>query len=120
MNEQKPRKEPQKDPFKWIRRFVMWHRYAGLSAALFVAMFAITGVLLNHSRALGLNNINASADWVMWWYDIPEPIITLERIVIDIHSGRFFGLPGVVMTDLAALAMLFLTISGVYTWFKKR
>ena len=109
-----------KDPFKWIRRFVTWHRYVGITSALFVIMFAISGVLLNHSREFGLHAINVSSQWMMDWYGIPEPIITLERVIIDIHSGRFFGLSGVIMTDLAALAILFLAFSGAYAWFKKR
>ena len=108
------------DPFKWTRRLVTWHRWVGLSAALFVVMFAITGVLLNHTRELGLHTINVSSQWMMDWYGMPEPIITLERLVIDIHSGRFFGISGVVMTDLAAVAILFLAFSGVCAWFKKR
>ena len=108
------------DPFKWIRRLVTWHRWVGLTSALFVIMFAVTGILLNHTREFGLHTINVSSQWMIDWYGIPEPIITLERVVIDIHSGRFFGLSGVVITDLAAIAILFLAFSGVYTWFKKR
>ena len=110
----------QKDPFKWIRRFVTWHRVVGLFAAVFVAMFAITGILINHSRRLDLHNVNVSSQWMMDWYNIPEPIITLERVIIDIHSGHFFGVTGPYFMDAAAVAMLFLIFSGVYTWYKKR
>ena len=108
------------DKFTWMRRLMVWHRYVGLAAAVFVALFAITGLLLNHSRALGLHHINVSSDWMMRWYGVPEPIITLERVVIDMHSGRFFGVPGLVMADLAAIAILFLICSGIYVWYKKR
>lgn len=36
------------------------------------------------------------------------------RVLLDLHSGRFFGSLGVWIVDLAALAMLFLTVTGVY------
>lgn len=103
-----------------LRIYMMVHRILGLASALFVVMFCVTGIMLNHSRTWGLDHINVSSDWIMRWYGIPEPIITLERVVIDIHSGRFFGVPGPYFMDLAAASMLFLVITGLTMWWMKR
>ncbi|MBT5903165.1 MAG: hypothetical protein HOH58_13755 [Opitutaceae bacterium] len=40
--------------------------------------------------------------------------ITLYRVLLDLHSGRLFGTMGVWIVDAAALAMLFLTMTGVW------
>ncbi|MEW5756687.1 MAG: PepSY domain-containing protein [Pseudomonadota bacterium] len=42
--------------------------------------------------------------------------ITLERLLLDLHSGRFFGPWGVILMDLAGLALLLLAGSGVFLW----
>ena len=103
-----------------LRFFMIAHRIIGLAAALFVVMFSVTGIMLNHSRDWGLHHVNVSSEWMMEWYGIPEPIITLERVVTDIHSGRFFGVPGPYFMDLAAVSILFLVITGMALWWMKR
>ncbi|WP_163935385.1 PepSY-associated TM helix domain-containing protein [Paraferrimonas sp. SM1919] len=40
--------------------------------------------------------------------------ITHERLLQDIHSGRFFGPLGVWLVDLSALGLIFLAFSGLY------
>lgn len=43
--------------------------------------------------------------------------LTAHRVVLDLHSGRFFGPAGVVLVDLAAIGLLFLALSGAwYAW----
>jgi len=42
--------------------------------------------------------------------------LNLESLLLDLHSGRFFGKVGVWLADLAALALMFLGISGVLIW----
>lgn len=44
--------------------------------------------------------------------------LTLYRIILDLHSGRFFGRGGVWVVDASALALAFLTVSG--TWYALR
>ncbi len=47
--------------------------------------------------------------------------LTVYRIVLDMHSGRFFGPLGVGVVDLSALAMVFLTLTGAwYVWRRRR
>jgi hypothetical protein len=46
--------------------------------------------------------------------------LSLERFLLDIHSGRFFGPVGVLIYDLIALALGFLAISGLVLWARGR
>ncbi len=40
--------------------------------------------------------------------------LSWNRIVLDLHSGRFFGNAGKWIADLSALSLVFLTLSGIY------
>lgn len=42
--------------------------------------------------------------------------ISLERLLLDLHSGRLFGLSGVIWMDLVALALIWVAGSGVWVW----
>ncbi len=44
--------------------------------------------------------------------------LTLERIVLDAHSGRLFGLFGVLFMDAVALLLILLSVSGIYIWLR--
>ncbi|MEY8252750.1 MAG: PepSY domain-containing protein [Colwellia sp.] len=44
--------------------------------------------------------------------------LTLERIIIDSHSGRILGDIGVLFMDFIALLLILLSISGLYIWVK--
>ncbi len=44
--------------------------------------------------------------------------LTLERIIVDAHSGRIFGLFGVIMMDIMAILLILLSCSGVYIWLR--
>ena len=46
--------------------------------------------------------------------------LTLERIILDSHSGRLFGLFGVLLMDFIAVLLILLSVSGVYIWLRKR
>ena len=39
--------------------------------------------------------------------------VSAERLLLDVHAGRWMGAAGIWVIDLAALALLFLAISGV-------
>lgn len=110
----------------WRRFLFVWHWRIGLAATLFLIILTISGILLNHSRTLGLHDIDLTTQGMLNWYDIKipleqidKPIITMERVLIDIHSGRFFGTAGPWVMDLAGLALLFLLSSGIYNWYKR-
>ena len=46
--------------------------------------------------------------------------LSLERVLLDLHSGRIFGSVGVLVYDLLALAVGFLAISGLIFWLRGR
>lgn len=74
---------------------------------------------------------DTGADWSTVG-DLPPPLqdtilnayggadIPLHRIIADIHSGRVFGPVGPWLMDLAAIALLFLSLTGFYQWFHRR
>ncbi|MBN4079035.1 PepSY domain-containing protein, partial [Beggiatoa alba] len=46
--------------------------------------------------------------------------LTLERTLLDLHSGRILGEWGVWLMDAAAVAMLLLAFSGSWVWWRRR
>jgi len=46
--------------------------------------------------------------------------LSLERLILDLHSGRIFGPVGILIYDLLAVIVGFLAISGVIFWFRGR
>lgn len=63
-------------PAKRLRRrsaLATWHRRLGLTAALFVLLLAITGLALNHTDSLGLDERYVGAGWLIGWYGIDAP-----------------------------------------------
>ncbi len=46
--------------------------------------------------------------------------ISIERFLLDAHSGRFFGKYGVYFIDAAAILMLILAITGIWLWSVRR
>jgi hypothetical protein len=44
--------------------------------------------------------------------------LTWERIIVDTHSGRFFGLFGVLVMDVVAILLILLSVSGLYIWLR--
>lgn len=44
------------------------------------------------------------------------PGVSVERLLLDLHSGRLFGKLGVYLMDLMAILFLFLAMSGIWAW----
>jgi len=66
-----------------LRSLFLWHRYFGLTAALFVLILAATGLLLNHTERLKLDQRHVQADWLLDWYGIPTPAV---RASFDVNG----------------------------------
>ena len=43
-------------------------------------------------------------------------VLSMERVLLDLHSGRFFGPNGIYVMDMAAVLLLFLAMSGTWIW----
>ena len=46
------------------------------------------------------------------------PSLPLERIVLDLHSGRIFGRYGPLLMDIVALGLILLSLSGVWIYLR--
>jgi len=46
--------------------------------------------------------------------------LPLERVLLDLHSGRILGAAGVYLMDGAALVLMLLAASGVWLWNRRR
>ncbi len=46
-----------------------------------------------------------------------EAWLTWERLLLDLHSGRLAGTPGVFLVDIAGLMFCLLGVSGVAMWY---
>lgn len=49
-----------------------------------------------------------------------RPSILVEQLLIDLHSGRLFGVVGAWIITLIGVLALLLSISGVWTWWRIR
>jgi len=47
-------------------------------------------------------------------------VLPLERVFLDIHSGRFFGLFGVIIVDISGVLLIILALSGCAIWVKHK
>lgn len=45
--------------------------------------------------------------------------LTLERVILDIHSGRILGPWGIYVMDVAAVLFLLLAAAGIWLWVKR-
>ncbi len=56
-----------------LRSMYNWHRYLGVTAAMFVLILASTGLALNHSQQLALDERYVSNAMLLDWYNIQAP-----------------------------------------------
>jgi len=80
-----------------------WHRRLGLGAAVFLILLIASGLLLNHSHRLGLDQSYVQSSWLLDWYGIQLPGET-RGVALGVHwlselGGRVYfnarELPGV-------------------------
>lgn len=58
-----------------LKSVYVWHRYLGISAAFFIIILSISGLLLNHSSELQLVTKSVTNNSVLNWYGITSPEI---------------------------------------------
>lgn len=61
-----------------FRSLYVWHRYVGLTAALFVIFLASSGIALNHTEDFALDNHYVQNRWLLDWYGIEAPDAALS------------------------------------------
>ncbi len=47
-------------------------------------------------------------------------LLSIERWLQDLHSGRFFGTIGIVVLDIASALLLILAVTGLIIWWRSR
>ena len=62
-----------RSPAKLLRSLYIWHRYIGLSAALFVVVLSATGLALNHTESLHMDSTPVQSELLLDWYGIHAP-----------------------------------------------
>ncbi|HEB83155.1 MAG TPA: hypothetical protein ENJ11_09875 [Gammaproteobacteria bacterium] len=88
----------------------LWHRRIGLFAVVLVIILAITGIMLNHTEELELDETYVSNTWLLGWYgiapeDAPVSYRAGEHIISSWNKQLFF--------DNHAIATLEQDIHGV-------
>jgi len=116
------------------RRMRSLHRTVGAIVALFVMLLAITGVLLNHTTELKLDQRYLTWDWLLEHYGVAtveaDAVFLLEQNVISQFSNQLFVdatpvtsvqrpvLGGVVLDDLMVVAtddaLILLSLDGEF------
>ena len=48
------------------------------------------------------------------------PGISLESLILDLHSGRFFGAAGVWFVDIIGILLCVLALTGIWAWNSRR
>lgn len=46
------------------------------------------------------------------------PMISVEKLIVDLHTGRFFGRYGAYVVDTVGLCLLLLALSGLWLFFR--
>jgi hypothetical protein len=46
--------------------------------------------------------------------------LTVERVILDLHSGRLLGRAGPLLADAAAILFIMLAMTGIWMWFRTR
>ena len=58
---------------KLLRSLYIWHRYIGISTAIFVIVLTFTGIVLNHTDELELDAVYVQSEALLDWYGINTP-----------------------------------------------
>ncbi|MED0674804.1 hypothetical protein ABEV55_09295 [Aneurinibacillus thermoaerophilus] len=79
------------------------HRIAGIIGAILMLIMAITGLLLNHRSFIGYSS---------------EMEMKLQKFIFGLHSGTIGKMSIVWLTDVGAICMIVLSMTGIWMWFK--
>jgi len=67
------RHHKKKSRARLLRSLYIWHRYFGITAAVFVVVLSVSGLLLNHTEELELDSSYVKSGFLLNWYGIHAP-----------------------------------------------
>ena len=99
------------------RRWRNVHIWTGVAVGVWFLVMAVTGVLVNHQTEWGLDEIQVSNRYLPAHYtdEFHPESTSLNVVLTDLHSGRFFGERGRYLSDLIGLLVLISVASGYYS-----
>ena len=91
------------------------HSWIGIVSSLNLLLLITTGLLIQHSQQLGLEDKYVSRRFLPSSYRLDDgPMgVRSDIVVTDLHSGKFIGNTGTLLLDGLTLAWLALLVSGV-------
>jgi len=66
-----------------VRLFWTWHRRFGIVAALLVLVLSLTGLALNHTDSLRLDERFVTVPWLLDWYGMEAPETAITHAAAD-------------------------------------
>ncbi len=88
--------------------------FDGFSLALLASANMNTEVLLSESSPLPDGTLQEIA------LQYRGPGVSFERLLYDLHSGRFLDRAGIFLMDAAGLLLIALSITGLIVWLRPR
>ncbi len=67
-----------------------WHRWLGMGSLVFVVLLSVTGIVLNHSSELELDQRFLRTPWLLDWYGIEAPPVESSYAVAE-HRVTLIG-----------------------------
>jgi len=127
-----------------MRTWRKFHRYTfgyskwlSLLSVLLLLIIAVTGILLTHQDDLKpiqtsrvplsilpdhydnrLSTTRENQGTAVFFDD--NKSVPLRWVILDLHTGDFFGRYGFILYDILALVMLVMGSTGIYMYFKIR
>lgn len=81
-----PNKTPRARPLPARIKLRRIHRWIGVGSLVFLLMLSLSGIALNHSAELGLDERFVATSWVLSWYGMGMPDIAASYAAIDEHG----------------------------------
>lgn len=80
------------------------------------------GLRVFDTEFLELSNstVNSVTDLPLISVASENQVISWQRVILDLHSGRWFGEWGIWVMDAAAVALILLALSGLWLWLSRR
>jgi len=105
--------------------FNRWHRRIGITVALWLLVLAFSGVLINHANDWSLDQTGLPENVQSLFYPLTmadefdeTAFISWERLLLDLHAGRFLGPLAAWFSDIMASLIIILSLSGIWLWWK--